>query len=417
MVTPHRKTVLDNGLRVITEYVPHVRSVTLGVWVRAGSRYETAGQHGIAHFLEHMLFKGTATRDAYQIAQRIESLGGYLNAFTGRELNCYFVRVLDEHASIAVDLLADILQHSVFDPAEIEKEKRVVLDEIKGMEDSPEELVQEYFTTLVWTPHPLSRAIMGTESSVSAFTRDDLFAYMQTRYRASDVYIIAAGHINHDQLAGMASEAFHLASSGGHDGETPPVPPPANRHRVYPKDIAQAHLCVGGYGLAYPDDHKYALFVLNTILGGGMTSRLFQSIREDAGLAYSIYSDLELCMDTGLIGISAGTDVCDVPRVLEMIYQECERMRRELVREQEINDAKSQLTGSLLLSMENMGSVMTRIARMEIYLDRYDSIEETVQAIEAVTREQVQALADELLHPDRLCIAVLGPVDADIPLP
>ncbi|MBI4550979.1 MAG: insulinase family protein [Candidatus Latescibacteria bacterium] len=413
----YRKSVLPNGIRVVTEYVPHVRSLTIGLWVRSGSRHERVEQNGIAHFLEHMVFKGTRSRTAYQIAQSIESLGGYLNAFTGRELNCYLARLLDVHAPVAIDVLADILQHSLFDPDEVEKEKHVVIDEIKGMEDNPEEWLHDQFTSLIWQPHPLGRSILGTEATVSALTREEIRAYLDTYYTADRTTVVAAGNVDHDQIVELVRQTLLFPDRPAAD---PPavLSPPAARCQVTTKDIAQAHLCVGGHGLPFRDERKYALFVLNAALGGGMTSRLFQAVREKAGLAYSIYSDLDFYEDTGLFSIYAGTDGADVPRVLEMIYTECARLRQEPLHEDELQDSKSQLTGGLILSMENTGTVMNRLARLELYLDSYSSIDETIAQVDAVTLTQVQELAEELLDPERLSVAALGPVEErDVPLP
>lgn len=415
--TVYRKSILPSGVRVVTEHMPHVRSIAIGVWVRSGSRYERMAQNGVAHFLEHMVFKGTHSRTAYQIAQSIESLGGYLNAFTGRELNCYFVRLLDMHTPIAIEVLADILQNSLFDPEEIGKEKRVVIDEIKGLEDSPEELIHDLFSTLVWQPHPLSHSILGTEETVSNLARADILSYLNAYYNANRTTVVATGNVDHDRIVELVRGTLRLSSEDTSDSEEP-LSPPSIRHHVSSKDIAQAHLCVGGRGLSFRDARKYALLVLNTALGGGMTSRLFQTVRERAGLVYSIYSDLDFCEDTGLFSIYAGTDAVDAPRVLEMIYTECARLRQEPLHADELKDSQSQLIGGLILSMENTSSVMNRLARLELYLDSYCSVDETIAEIEAVTLSQVQELAEELLDPERLSVAVLGPVEGNaIPTP
>ena len=295
----YRKTVLSNGIRVVTEYMPHVRSVTMGVWVWSGTRFEPAEKPGIAHFLEHAVFKGTEKRNAYQIAQSIESLGGYLNAFTGRELNCYFARVMDSHLPVAVDVIGDLLQSSRFDPNEIEKEKLVVIEEIHGLEDNPEDLVSELYANLVWQPHPLGRSILGDAPSVSSFTRSHLVAYLNDRYRNDRIYVVAAGHVDHQALVDLVRSQYDFPGAG-RDVDTA-VPPGSRRtnKRVLSKDISQAHICLGGIGMSYAHPSKYALYLLNAILGGGMTSRLFQKVREEAGLAYSIYSDVEFYQDTG----------------------------------------------------------------------------------------------------------------------
>ncbi|MEE2710478.1 MAG: pitrilysin family protein [Gemmatimonadota bacterium] len=407
--TRPRKTTLPNGIRVISEWIPHIHSITLGFWVWSGSRFETAENNGIAHFLEHMLFKGTDRRDALEIARTIESLGGYLNAFTGRELNCFFVRVLKDDDAISIDLLADILQNSNFEPGEIEKEKGVVIDEIHGMEDSPEELVLDHFTRIVWQPHPLSKSILGTTETVVSFQDTDLRSYLKAHYLPEQSYIVATGAVDHDRLVGLVEAAFPLGTGNPVPQMTPLVSPSPQRI-VVSKDISQAHLCLGGIGLPYNDPRKYTLYVLNTLLGGGMTSRLFQTIREQEGLAYAIYSDVDFLYDTGLCSIYAGTDPEDLPRVVESVFNEMERIQTDKITDLELTDAKAQLTGGLLLSLESASNVMNRLARLEIYLDTYEPVELSIAAVEAVTAWQVMELANELFSPDRMSLAAVGPL-------
>ena len=405
-----KKSTLPNGIRVISEWIPHIHSITLGVWVWSGSRFETQKNNGIAHFLEHMLFKGTDRRDAFEIARTIESLGGYLNAFTGRELNCFFVRVLKDDDAISIDLLADILQNSNFDPGEIEKEKGVVIDEIHGMEDSPEELVLDHFTRIVWQPHPLSKSILGTSETVASFQETDLRSYLNAHYLPEQTYIVATGAVDHDRLVRLVEAAFPA-------GTRKPMPqmraldPPSPQQTVVSRDISQAHLCLGGIGLPYNDPRKYTLYVLNTLLGGGMTSRLFQTVREREGLAYAIYSDLEFLYDTGLFSIYAGTDPGDLPRVIEAVFHEMKKFQTEVITDLELRDAKAQLSGGLLLSLESASNVMNRLARLEIYLDTYESVELSIAAVEAVTAGQVMELANELFAPDRMSLAAVGPLE------
>lgn len=406
----YRKTILPGGLRVISYRMTGVRSVSLGVWVWAGSRFEPREKHGIAHFLEHMVFKGTERRSAYQIAQSIEALGGHLNAFTGKELNCFFARVLDHHLPVAVDVLGDILMHSRFDADGLEREREVVIDEIKGMEDTPDDLVGEVFMTLVWNPHPLSRTVLGTAEAVSGFTPPDVQSYLDLRYTSSNMYVIAAGNVDHDRLVHMVQEQYAFAQTARPDQFRRSGPDGPGRRVILSKDIAQAYLCYGGPGISFDDPRKYAMFVLNTALGGGMTSRLFQKIREEAGLAYSIFSEVDFCIDTGLFNVGAGTDAGDVNRVLDMIRSECLDMSRNLLRDQELADAKSQLTGSLHLAQEGSTHVMNRLARLELYMDRYVSVEDTIAGIEAVTVQDVRSLAAEILDPERQSLAVIGPV-------
>ena len=425
--------------------MPHVRSVTMGVWVWSGTRFEPAEKPGIAHFLEHAVFKGTEKRNAYQIAQSIESLGGYLNAFTGRELNCYFARVMDSHLPVAVDVIGDLLQSSKFDPHEIEKEKMVVIEEIHGLEDNPEDLVSELYANLIWQPHPLSRPILGNAPSVSSFTRNHLVAYLEDRYRNDCIYVIAAGSVDHEALVDLVREQYDFPGESqqvdtdvdgdvdadvgadvdrgvGADADAD-VRLDSTRHkkrhrkRVLSKDIAQAHLCLGGVALPYGHRSKYALFLLNAILGGGMTSRLFQKIREEAGLAYSIYSDLEFYQDTGQICISAGVDPKDAQRAVDLIRQECRVLCEQPVPEEELRDTRSQLTGSLYLSLEESGNVMNRLARAEIYENTYSSVDETVRKLEEVTTADITELAETVFTPENTYLAAVGPLsEGDIAL-
>ena len=409
----YSKTVLPNGIRVVSEYMPHVRSVTMGVWVWSGTRFEPDETPGIAHFLEHAVFKGTEKRSAYQIAQSIESLGGYLNAFTGRELNCYFARVMDSHLPAAVDVIGDLLQSSKFDPHEIEKEKTVVIEEIHGLEDNPEDLVSELYANLIWQSHPLGRPILGNAPSVSSFTRNHLLSYLEDRYRNDRTYVIAAGGVDHEALVDLVRDQYDFPGAPRADDTDER---PGSRHankRVLSKDVSQVHLCLGGIGLPYAHPSKYALFLLNAVLGGGMTSRLFQKIREEAGLAYSIYSDLDFYRDTGQISISAGVDPSDAQRTIDMIRRECRVIRDQPVPGDELRDTRSQLTGSLYLSLEESGSVMNRLARAEIYDNAYSTVDETVRKLEEVTAEEVMALAETIFAPENTYLTAVGPVSED----
>ena len=400
----------------------------MGVWVWSGTRFEPSEKPGIAHFLEHAVFKGTEKRNAYQIAQSIESLGGYLNAFTGRELNCYFARVMDSHLPIAVDVIGDLLQSSKFDPREIEKEKMVVIEEIHGLEDNPEDLVSELYANLIWQPHPLSRPILGNAPSVSSFTRSHLVAYLEDRYRNDRTYVIAAGSVDHEALVDLVRDQYDFPGDGPDVDADAQVDSSvldsgrlvskgcdstAGNRRVLSKDIAQVHLCLGGVALPYGHPSKYTLFLLNAILGGGMTSRLFQKIREEAGLAYSIYSDLDFYRDTGQICISAGVDPSDAQRTIDLIRRELRILCEQPVSEDELRDTRSQLTGGLYLSLEESGSVMNRLARAEIYDNTYSSVDETVRKLEEVTTADIAELAESVFTPENTYLAAVGPVSED----
>lgn len=411
--TIYNKTVLPNGIRITTEYLPGVRSISLGVWIWSGTRFEQENQCGIAHFLEHMVFKGTKSRNSFQIAQSIESLGGYINAFTGKELNCYFVRTLDEHLPVAVDVLGDILMASVFDPIEIEKEKGVVIEEIHGLEDNPVDLANEFFSSLVWDAHPLGRPILGTTSTVESFNQKSLYHHLQNRYHNNQIYIIAAGQVDHSELVDLVSRQYDFPMKN--NGVSAISSSAENRNRIQIKttDHAQVQMCVGGIGLPYHDSRKYAMYILNTALGGGMTSRLFQKIREEAGLAYAVYSDVDFCIDTGLYCINAGADPHDISRVLEMIQNECNLFISDPVSDQELRDTKSQLIGSLYLSLEGTTNVMNRLARMEMYGDNYITVEEIVSGLEKVTARDIQSLAEFIFIPEKLILTAVGPITGD----
>ena len=409
----YKKTTLPNGIRVITEHMPGVRSISLGVWVWSGTRYESENQGGIAHFLEHMFFKGTKTRTPFEIAQSIESLGGYINAFTGRELNCYFVRIRDDHLPKAVNVLGDILINSTFNPVEIEKEKGVVIEEIHGQEDNPEDIANELFSSIVWAPHPLSRPILGSIQTVESFNREDILNYLTDRYQNDQVYVVAAGHINHENLVELVTKQYNFPMKKKPARRNTLPTKKSERVSVKTTNHAQVHLCLGGIGLSYYDSRKYALYVLNTALGGGMTSRLFQKIREDAGLAYAIYSDIDVCLDSGLFCISAGSDPTDIPRVLKMIINECKSIVSDSISHQELKDSKSQLIGSMYLSLEGSNNVMNRLARMAMYDDQYIPIEETVSKIDQVTSSDIQSLAEEIFCPENLHLTAVGPISQD----
>lgn len=410
-----RKTVLPDGLTILSKNFPNARSVALGVWVWAGSRYEPVERPGLAHFLEHMVFKGTPNRTAYQIAHAVESLGGHLNAFTGKELNCYFARVLDEDLPNAIAVLGDILSNSTFEPDLIEKERNVVIDEIRGLDDSPEDLANEVFANIAWRPSPLSRSILGTEEAILSYSREDLADYLDTRYRSDMMYVIAAGNIDHDRLVEMVSQQYAFSKTTPLEIHIPVTPSWTAQREVITRDISQTYLCYGGPGIAFRDERKYALFVLNTVLGAGMTSRLFQKVREDAGLVYSIYSDMELCTDSGLFYVGAGTDTEDSERVLGMIRDEFDQLCTTPLTESELSEAKTQLIGNLYLSLESSTNAMNRIARLEIYLGEYVSVSDTADAIQRVTVEDIQALSQDLLLPERQTLVMVGPPDASDP--
>jgi len=403
-----RREVLPNGLTVLTEEMQHIRSVSIGIWVKAGSRDEQAEHNGISHFLEHMVFKGTQTRTAEDIARQIDSIGGNLDAFTAKECICFNVKVLDEHLPIALDVLSDLVLHPVFDAKDIARERGVILEEIKMDEDSPDYLVHEIFTQNFWKDHPLGKPILGTKETVRHFEQPLLWDYYGKRFAPANLVVAAAGHINHEHFAQLVAERFqHLkpATNGFHDS----VPEVAARIILRnKKSLEQVQICVGLP--AYPISHekRYASYILNTMLGGGMSSRLFQNVRERRGLAYAIYSELNPYRDTGCLSIYAGTSLESAPKVVDLIVNEFRDLKQNAISEEELRRTKEQLKGSLMLSLESTTARMSNLARQEMYFDRFFGLDEIIERIESVTSEELTGLANEFFHADRIAVTVLG---------
>jgi predicted Zn-dependent peptidase len=402
------REVLDNGLRLITERMPQVRSVTIGVWLTRGSRHEAEACSGIAHFVEHMLFKGTATRSAEDLAQEIDSIGGQLDAFTAKEYASYYIKVLDEHLPLAVDLLSDIVMNPAFAAEEVVREKKVILEEIKMVEDTPDDLVHELFTQHFWEGHPLGRPILGTKETVESFTPELLRAYFRGAYVAPNMVVSAAGNLDHAELRDLVVRAFAgLPAAGEPFSEAPPAVVPQVITRT--KDLEQSHVCLGANSYPQRHDDRYVSYILNTVLGGSMSSRLFQNVREKRGLAYSVFSGLSAYRDAGNITIYAGCATEAVDEVIDLCVEELRGLKREAVPEAEVRRAKDHLKGSLMLSLENTASRMSHLARQEIYFDRYFGLDETLVGVQRVTAEDVQRVAAELFSNGSLAATVLGP--------
>jgi predicted Zn-dependent peptidase len=404
------RDALDNGIRLVTERMSHVRSVSLGVWLARGSRHETDEESGIAHFVEHMLFKGTSTRTAEEIAQAVDSIGGQLDAFTAKEYASYYVKVLDEHLPLAVDILSDIVLRPAFHEIDIEREKKVILEEIKMVEDTPDDLVHEIFTQSFWEGHPLGRPILGTKESVEAITEQRLRAHFRGAYAAENVIISAAGNLEHSQLREALEQAFgSMPVSAKNGADAPPnvVPKVVIRN----KELEQSHVCLGTS--SYPQNHadRYASYVMNTMLGGSMSSRLFQNIREKRGLAYSVFSGINAYRDAGYLTIYAGCANEAVGEVIDLVVEELRAIKQTPVPQTELRRAKDHLKGSVMLSLENTSSRMSHLARQEIYFDRQFSLDETLQGIEHVSAEDVQRVAGELFSNGSLAATVLGQVN------
>jgi predicted Zn-dependent peptidase len=408
--TPIVRDVLDNGLRILTERMTHVRSVSVGVWLARGSRHEDAASSGIAHFVEHMLFKGTGTRSAEDIAQAIDSIGGQLDAFTAKEYASYYIKVLDEHLPLALDILSDIVLNPAFSPEDVEREKKVVVEEIKMVEDTPDDLVHELFTQGFWQDHPLGRPILGTRETVESFTADSLRRYFRNAYTPRNLIVSAVGNLDHARVRDLVAERFGgLNAEGDAFGEEPPQVVP--NILIRNKELEQSHLCLGAS--SYPQNHdaRYASYVLNTLLGGSMSSRLFQNVREKRGLAYAVFSGLSAYRDAGSFTIYAGCANEAVGEVIDVVVEELRTIRQTPVPEAELQRAKDHLKGSLMLSLENTASRMSHLARQEIYFDRQFGLDETLQGIEQVTADDLQRVAAELFSSGALAATVLGNVN------
>jgi predicted Zn-dependent peptidase len=403
-----RKSVLPNGVRVLTEPMPQMVSATIGIWVENGSRYEhERRQNGVSHFIEHLLFKGTKKRTAAQIAEQFDAVGGVLNAFTGKEYTCYYAKVLGADLKMATDLLADLFLESVFDPAEIDRERQVVLQEISQAEDTPDDFIHDLFNLRYWEGHPLALPIFGSVETVNAIDRELLVSFMADRYRAGRVFIAAAGAVDHDDLVADC-ERFFGGVAGDDRGEL--ISPPAETAIVLnqSKDLEQAHICIGGPGISQVDPLRFAAYVMNTAVGGGMSSRLFQEVREKRGRVYSIYSFISSFIDCGYFGIYAGTNPEWVDEVIEVTLGEIGKVSREGLKPNELARAKSQLKGNMLLGMESSDSRMNRLARNEIYFRRDIPLEEVANAIDAVTNDQVVELSTHCFKSDRMGLVLLG---------
>ena len=404
------RDLLDNGLCLLTESMPDVRSVSLGVWLTRGSRHEGEANPGIAHFTEHMLFKGTTTRTAEDIAQEVDSLGGQLDAFTAKEYASYYVKVLDEHLPRAVDVLSDLLMRPAFHDEDIGREKKVIIEEIKMVEDIPDDLVHELFTESYWPEHPLGRSILGSAASVNAVTGEVLRTFFEGAYVADHLVIAAAGHIEHGAVRDLIGEAFEgIPATGDSLNGTPPPPQPHLQLRD--KEIEQSHICLGTHGYAQDHEDRYASYLLNTVLGSSMSSRLFQNVREKRGLAYAVNSSLVSYRDVGTLLIYAGCDAAATSEVVDLVVAELQNLKRDPMPAAELQRAKDHLKGNLVLGLESTSSRMSQLARSEIYFNRQIDLAEHLVKLDQVTAEDVQRVATHLFSEGALAATVLGPVN------
>ena len=403
-----RRQVLPNGLTVITEEMQHIRSISVGIWVKTGSRDEDPQWNGISHFIEHMVFKGTKHRTAEDIARQVDSIGGNMDAFTAKECVCFNVKVLDEHLPIAMDVLSDLVLNPVFDLKDIDRERGVILEEIKMDEDNPDYLVHEIFTQNFWKDHPLGKPILGTKETVKKFDQPVVFDSYRRRFNPGNLIIAAAGNINHERFVDLVIKHFDHMKPGtnGSQGQPPKVVPRIIMRNK--KALEQVQICIGVPCHPIAHEKRYASYILNTVLGGGMSSRLFQNIREKQGLVYAIYSDLNPYRDTGCLGVYAGTSRESAARVVESIIREFRDLKAGPVPDEELRRCKDQLKGSLMLSLESSTARMSNLARQEMYFDRFYNLDELIERIEEVTARDIQALAQEFFRTENIAVTVLG---------
>src|SRR3954447_15739919 len=412
-----RRTTLPSGLRIVTESIPNTRSASLGVWVGIGSRDETPGMSGASHFLEHLLFKGTHKRTALQISAEIEAVGGETNAFTTKEYTCYYARVLDDDLPLAVDVLCDAVADSILEPADVEIERGVILEEIAMHEDEPSDEVHDVFTEAIFGDHPLGRLISGTEESITPMTRNQINSFYRRRYTPPNIVVAAAGTLEHATVVRLVRKA--LAGTALDSSAADPAGPRTGSKRVRHqkphtvvrnRDTEQAHVVLGGVGIGRRDERRFALGVLNNVLGGGMSSRLFQEIREKRGLAYSVSSSGSQYADAGLFGVYAGCAPGKVEEVLDLTRAELERMGASGITAEEISRGRGMVKGSYVLGLEDSGSRMSRLAKSELLYGELMAVDELLRRVDAVTAEDIDAVAAELLtHP--MSLAVVGPFD------
>lgn len=403
---------LRNGVRILTEDISHAISVSVGIWILRGSRSEPSEWNGITHFVEHLLFKGTKTRTALDISREIESVGGSLNAFTGKEFMCLHARALHTHLPLIMELLADIFLHSQLPEEEIERERQVILQEISMVEDSPEDLVHELFAGAYWRGHPLGRSTLGTKETIGLLDRDSLVDYTRLLHDTERVLLTASGRLDHDEVVRIAEETLDFSEARSGDF-TMEKPSPHRGLHLHLKDLGQAHICLGTLGYPYSHPRRYGYHVLNTLLGGGMSSRLFQEVREKRGLAYSVYSFQAAYLDTGMLGVYVGTGRDAVTQVIELLAENFVRLKNEDVSSEELRTAKEQLKGNLLLSTESTGSRMSKLAMNQIYFGKQLEIEDVIEEIERVDANDVRAISGDLFRPEYLGLTVLGDVDRD----
>lgn len=402
------KTTLSNGIRVISERFPAVRSISLGIWIDVGSRHEPDKLSGVSHFIEHMVFKGTKRRSARELASSLESIGGSLNAFTTREHTCYTARVTDEYLSEAIDVLADMTCHATMKQSDMVKEKQVISEEIKESIDNPSDFIHDLFQMTYWGDHPLGRPIMGTQKTIGALKRGDMLKFVTDHYRTGGVVVAAAGAVSHRELVKLVEKKFRFTR--GDAPEAKPLTEPTGVRSIIQNDEnRQTHFCMGYPGISYDTADRMTALVLSTYLGGGMSSVLFHRIRETSGLAYTVFTFTDFYRDGGLFGVYLGTDKKNLRRAFDIIRLEIGRLKKTRIAQSEIEKIKAQIRGQIILSMESSSNRMNRIARFELMMGRYQTYKESLREVERVTPARVCDLANRMFDNSRLAITVLGP--------
>ena len=406
------RTRLDNGVRIVTQRMPHVCSVSMGVWVNVGAREEAPAESGLSHMIEHMIFKGTERRSAYQIAKAFDAIGGHNNAFTSQESTCYHAKVLNTHLGAMVDILSDIFLNSLFAQEELDREREVVLQEIRMIEDSPEDLIHNLACANLWGDHPLGRSILGTPENLAAFDAEHIRHFFRQNYQPERIVVAAAGDLEHGRIVEALAPAFGAVRPGA---DLPPRLAPQGRACIetHRRPLEQVHLCLAGSGLSVTDERRYAFSLLNSILGGNMSSRLFQTIRERLGLAYAVYSFVSSYEDSGMLGVYAAVGPKDSRKTIRCILEQMQRLATEPVSAQQLNDAKQYTKGGLILSAESNDNQMMRLAQNEIYFGRHTPLSEVIERIDAVGASDLQDLAAGLFSPECLALTLLGPVPQD----
>lgn len=406
------KTILDNGIRILTKKIPHVHSVSMGVWVNVGARDEKVDENGLSHCIEHMIFKGTKKRSAFQIAKQFDAIGGQTNAFTSMEMTCYHAKVMDTHMETMVDILSDIFLNSKFSSSEVEKEIPVILQEIGMAEDNPEEYIHTLLGDNLWGGNPLGRSILGSRESINSFSAETIKDFFLRFYQPDRIVISAAGNLDHEHFIDLIGPTFEMVQSGEKLPRrvAPVMKSPVELHY---RELEQVHICLGAKGISITDPDRYAFSLMNTILGGNMSSRVFQEIRERRGLAYSVYSFISSYVDTGMFGIYVGVSPKSALESIELILKELRRLKEEKVDHAELHDAMEYTKGNILISAENTDNQMVRLAQNEIHFGRYVPLQEIVSNVESVVEDDILHLAQRLLEPETFALTMLGPVSEE----